>query len=253
MSDVFASSRRKIARAQKHLEELKLKVAAVFGPNLYEEFTEPHPDMPEWTVHKVRLTRQVPDDFSEIAGDVVDNLRSALDHAVYGVAVASGHSSPKNAYFPFSISKARFETNLKGRCADVPQEIWPIFRACKPYKGGNPAFWALNLVCGTNKHAILVPAVAAVIVGGMDVHWTGGVIMPTRPMWDSTKQEMEMFSTAPGAEFHGKFQIGFSVAFGKIETLEGKNAIPILDKFVELVELVVGRIEAESKRLGIVK
>jgi hypothetical protein len=252
MSDSFVSARRKIARAKKHLAELEGKVAAIFGPNLYERFSEPHPDMAQWTVHKVRLTEEIPGDFSEIAGDVVDNLRSALDHAVYAVAAARC-PHPRHAYFPFSKDAVSFESNLKGRCKDVPKEIWPLLRQLKPYNGGNPALWALNLVCGTNKHAILVPAMAAVIVGGMDIQWTGGVEMPTKPTWDSVKQEMEMFSTAPGAEFHGKFQIGFSVAFGEIDTLTGKNALPILDKFVELVELIVGNIEAESKRLGIVK
>ena len=64
---------------------------------------------------------------------------------------------------------------------------------------------------------------------------------------------MELFSLEPNATFHGKYEIGCYVAFGEAGTFTGKNAIPILDLFVDMVETILGQIEAESKRLGIIK
>src|SRR5258708_5919182 len=117
MPDPFDSSRRKIAPANKHLADLKREVRAFLEQkNFYNLFTEPHPSKPDHIVQKLRVAKQIPDDWSEIVGDIVDNLRSALDHAIYSVAVASGRSNPRNAFFPFSGAVTRFEANLKGRC-----------------------------------------------------------------------------------------------------------------------------------------
>jgi hypothetical protein len=253
MTEPFESSLRKIARAETHLADLKRKVRAICQPNLYERFSEPDPEMPGWTVHKVRLSRQVPGDFSEIAGDIVDNLRAALDHAVYAVAAAGGCAHPKHAYFPFARDRNDLEAKLKGRCKDVPEEIWPLFRKLKPYRGGNGALWALNLVCGTNKHAILIPGLAAVICGGMNVEGIGEIRLIQNPVWDSAKQEMKLFSLGSQAQFRGDFQIGFAVAFGDVEGLAGKTAIPVLDTFVEVVKITTRKIEAAARSLGIVR
>ena len=39
----------------------------------------------------------------------------------------------------------------------MPPEILALFRAFKPYKGGNDALWALNKLCNAKKHCALIP------------------------------------------------------------------------------------------------
>jgi hypothetical protein len=254
MSDPFESSRRKIAWAKKHLADLKRKIKFFITKNkdLYESFVEPHPDKPEHLVTKIRFTVQIPDVFCEMTGDIVNNLREALDHAMYGVAVAAGHRDPKHAYFPFSGDATTFEANLNGRCKDVPKEIYPLLRSFEPYKGGSEALWALNEVCIANKHKLLVPVGAATIIAVLNVSGTGPVEMPYRPVWDGAKQEMELLIIGPGAQFKGNFNFGFYVAFGEIESVSGKSVVEALDLFVDMVETILGEIEAESRRLGII-
>jgi hypothetical protein len=260
MADTFESSRRKIARAEKHLAELKSRMDAFFArDDLYEMFVEAHPQRIGFTVFKIRFVKELPEEFEEIAGDILGNLRSALDHAVYGVALAFAASNdlpkPKmdTACFPFAKDAAHFENALKGRCASVPPELHSIFRDSKPYGGGHEPLWALNCIRGTDEHAILVPAATAAFVGGMEVHAVGGAMMPYRPVMDRSKNEMELCSLAPGAKLHGNYQLAMYVAFGEIGSVAGKNAAEVLDLFVKLVTAIVDRIEAESKRLGIIK
>ncbi|MGA8618039.1 MAG: hypothetical protein WB660_05905, partial [Candidatus Sulfotelmatobacter sp.] len=254
MSDPFESSYRKIARAKKHLADLKRKMDTFFTrKDLYEPFVEPHPNKPGYSVFKIRFTQELPEEFAEIAGDLLTNLRSALDSAVYSVAVAAGKPKPGNAYFPFSKDAAHFERNLKGRCADVPPEMYPLFRACHPYDGGNEPLWALNVARGSADHALLVPAAVASFIGGMNVQGTGEISMPCNPVMDSSKHEMELATIAPEATFRGDYQIAIYIAFGEVGSVAGEHAGEVLQFFVELVETIVNEIGAESQRLGIVK
>jgi hypothetical protein len=218
----FDSSRRKIARAKKHLAELDRGIGAFFArPDMYQPFVEAHPEKAGWTILKVRFIEELPHEFEEIVGDILGNLRSALDHAVYGIALAVAESanSPKpkidTACFPFAKDAAHFENALKGRCASVPAELHSIFRDCKPYNGGNEPLWALNVIRGTDEHAILVPAGTVAFVDGMEIHAEGAWGMPYSPALESNKNEMEICTLAPGSKFHGKLQIAMYIAFGE--------------------------------------
>jgi hypothetical protein len=253
MSDPFESSRGKIAWAKKNLDDLKRETTAFFEQeNFYEGFFEPHPDKPNYRLQKLRITRQLPDTWPHIVGSIVDSLRAALDHAIYDIAVAAGCNKPVHAQFPFSKDADRFEANLKGRCADVPKQIYPLFRRLQPYKGGNDPLWALNRIRVTNNHIPLEPIGTATFVTGVDVTATGFWSMPVTPIWDRAKNEMTLFTLGPNVKFKSKVDISFYVAFGEIELLEGKNAIPVLDEFIDMVETILGEIEAETRRLGII-
>jgi hypothetical protein len=175
MSDPFDSSRRKLAWAKKHLAQFKRKNIQFFKKkNLYAVFAEPSTKHPPCIVHKMRFVKQLPAGFSEMTGDIVDNLRAALDHAVYGVAIAAAPGTrPLNAYFPFSRDASKFEANLKGRCADVPKEIYPLLRSYEPYKGGSDALWAINQVCVANKHTLIIPIGTACATVGLRIEGTG--------------------------------------------------------------------------------
>jgi hypothetical protein len=253
MSDPFKSSRSKIAWAKKNTSKLNRKLKAFFRHHPYVPFAEPHPDREGFTVIKVRLRKQLPEDIPTAVSDILGNLRSALDHAVYAVAVAAGTPKPMNAYFPFSRTEKEFEGNLKGRCKDVPSDLYPVFRACKPYKGGNAALWALNAIRGTNDHAFIVPAVGLGSVAAMRVEGYGFWSAPAHPIWDSAKNEMELMTLGPQAKLKSNFDLAFQVTFGEVEEFAGRNVGEVLQLFAELVTTIVDRIEAESKRLGIVK
>jgi hypothetical protein len=226
-------------------------VSAFLQINPCKIFVEPDLEKPEHRICKLRLIAQLPATLSEMAGDIVDNLRASLDHAMYGVAVASGCKKPLNAYFPFSRTAANFEANLKGRCADVPQQIYPLLRSYQPYKGGSKPLWALNEVCVANKHKLLIPIGAAAFSAGMNVHGTRFTI-PYTPVWDRGKNEMILATLGPGAEFKGHVDTGVYVAFGEIDSLDGRPAIEALDFFVRMVETILREIEAETRRLGFI-
>ena len=112
----FEGSRRKIARAKKHLEDLEREAAAFFAEHPYALIRDPDPNNPKHEIHKIRFNKRVPDSIASLTEEAVHHLRSALDNACYSVAVASGLTKPRHTAFPFSGSAAEFENALKGRC-----------------------------------------------------------------------------------------------------------------------------------------
>jgi hypothetical protein len=77
--------------------------------------------------------------------------------------------------------------------------------------------------------------------------------MPEPHVWDRTKNEMEIITLAPGSKFNYQFHFRIYVAFGNIKLVDGEPIFPILDNLVGKVERILAAMEAESKRLGILK
>ena len=255
MSDPFESSRRKIAWAKKNLANLNRRIDKFLSQkNLYTVFTEPDTHNPQHMVHKMRLVKQIPDGLSELTGNIIDDLRSALDHALFGIArIGKSATGPLNAYFPFAGDVSHFENNLRGRCKDIPVELWPLLRSYEPYKGGSELLFALNEVCGANKHGLLLPIGTATVTAETVIEGTGFWSMPAAPIWDWAKQEMELFTTGPQPKLRANIRVGFYIAFSEIDSVAGKPAIPVLDDFVRMVQTILSEIEAECRRLGIIK
>lgn len=252
MPDPFQSSRRKIARAKEHIADLERETERFVQEASYERFTEPDPKNPTHTVHKIRMTKPLPVGLSEMAGDAIGNLREALDHAIFGVAVASGCANPRSAYFPFAGTIDKLDNAIKGWCKDVPQEIYPLLRAFKPYGGGNKVLFTLNQIANRNKHALLIPVGAVSLDAGLNVRGTGFFSMPQPHVWDHAKNEMELITLGPGAQFKAHFRFAHTVAFAGIEVLEREPAVAVLYTIRSEVESVLAAIEAESRRLGFI-
>jgi hypothetical protein len=255
MPDPFLSSQRKLAWAKKHISQLNRRMQKyIHQDDLYTVIAEPHPSNPQHVVTKMRLLKQLPIGLSEMTGNIVDDLRASLDHAMYGLAVGAGCCNPTNAYFPFSREAANFEANLKGRCKDVPKEIYPLLRSYKPYRGGSEALWALNQVCGANKHALILPIGTATVNTQVSIEGRGFWSMPQRPIWDSVKNEMELcVVSATETKLRANFGFAFYIAFGEIDIIGGKPVIPVLNTFVEMVGAIIREIETEALRLGLLK
>jgi hypothetical protein len=253
MSDPFQSSRRKVARAKKHIADLEREIGDFVKKASYVRFSEPHTAKPLLTVHKIRMNKPIPDGLSEIAGDAIGNLREALDHATFSVAIASGVTAPSNAYFPFSGTVDDIDNCMKKRCKDIPKEMHPFLRAFEPYAGGNEVLFTLNKMANRDKHALLVAFGALSIDAGMNVSGTGGYMSIPRPhAWDHAKSEMELITLGPGCQLNAQFRFLITIAFTGIEVVERFPAPSVLVEITHEVERVLSAIEAESRRLGLV-
>jgi hypothetical protein len=250
MDDPFDRARRKLARAGQHLSELDDEVINYSKINPLVEAVEPHPEKPDHSVLKLKLSKPLPTLIVDIASDLVHNLRSALDNAAYAVAVASGRTAPQNAYFPFASSLEHLLKHSLGRCKDLPMEIQSLFVGFQPYFGGDDVLWTLNEMCNMDKHRMIIPVGNSVVRYGAALEGTGYFSMPEPHIWDREKNEMELLTLGPSAKYNCQFDFSVCVAFNGIKTVDGEPILYVLETLRTKVERILQTIEGESLRLG---
>jgi hypothetical protein len=95
-------------------------------------------------------------------GDVIHNLRSALDHAYWEIVspFAATEAERKKVQFPFSKTLAGLNETVKDRLADrVSPRFFKAFIDLKPYPepGGNELLYLIESLDILDKHKLLIP------------------------------------------------------------------------------------------------
>jgi hypothetical protein len=163
----------KVTRAREHTHELE---------QLEERFLKRRPNQvsfdkksePPWVIVRA-VVEPIPLVFSTIAGDVVQNLRSALDHLAWQLVLSEGSTPGRHTTFPISLTKPDFDEWVrnppKNRLSpldgiEVDGEKWALVEGAQPYNWpGAPqlsSLGALKLLSNRDKHQSLMPGVSFV-------------------------------------------------------------------------------------------
>src|ERR1035437_7614513 len=82
------------------------------------------------------------------AGDVINNLRGALDHLIFQLIDVYSPTSPPEVFercaFPICKDAATYEVVKRRKAKGISPDAMKLLDACKPYKGGNDALWLLD-------------------------------------------------------------------------------------------------------------
>lgn len=142
----------KVGRAGEHIDVLHHSIAEWVGNNHYVLRRISNLDFTEfrWVLElpSIPLVR-----WGLFVGEVFFNLRSALDHAVYGIAVKlTGHNPPPNErdlFFPITDSPEKFDTAMRRLAKPFEQVQQPDVRAMlerlQPYHDGAGGILAEDL------------------------------------------------------------------------------------------------------------
>jgi hypothetical protein len=158
LSSVFA----KIARSKENFDEVGIRAAARLKSGDFKVSMELNPDATEhvWRFHAPKGT-----DFKDVSvcvGDCIHNLRSALDHLVYAIAV---HESAKNPppdenilAFPITTKPGDFK-RAKNRIRTLSIGAQKAIEKVQPYnrvQNGSPsALSLLGRLDDVDKHRLL--------------------------------------------------------------------------------------------------
>ena len=112
----------------------------------------------EW---KVGRADPLPSSLSLLAGDVIHNLRSALDHLIYQLVIANGAKPDTSTAFPLWRTKALFMAKCPGSAKGMSQKAFDILYGLKPYKRGNPSLWTLHRLDIIDKRRLLLAVAEA--------------------------------------------------------------------------------------------
>ena len=168
MDNLFPSAQSKIQRANKHIRDLNSMLSEFGDSEFYELTVEFDP------IRKTNHLRFDIDasgfttDAALITGDVLHNLRSALDILYYEV-VAEG-TGTRWTRFPICDKRGdlirRLDAALSSHQVSIGMHDF-IIDTIKPYQDGNYALWALHDLNILDKHKLLIPAMQVVRFEGV--------------------------------------------------------------------------------------
>lgn len=109
-----------------------------------------------------KKNKPVVDESALLSGEIVHNLRSALDHAYWEIVspFAKTDRERKKIQFPFCETAARLEIAVKDRLAGrVSPSFFKALIGLKPYgeAGGNELLYLIDKMDILDKHKLLIP------------------------------------------------------------------------------------------------
>ncbi len=152
----FIRIRVKVERAEKHLRDLENELKT-FGNKNFHAVTTDVDTQTGQSIQKLGKHHKRPFEALSIAGDIVHNLRSALDHLANELVWVGSDAEPtRRVEFPIAKDAATYErdkaTKVEGMCPKVIKAI----DALQPYKGGKgEILWRLHELDNIDKHRTL--------------------------------------------------------------------------------------------------
>ncbi len=153
--------RLKLDRAQYHLEALDSEIASFFDREPYVISYEREPDGSEH-VYRVHESEVPPLALGATIGDCLQNMRSALDHLVWQLAVHSGKKTTPSRQTAFPICDTIEAFRSKGtrvKVGDLTAEYRAGIERLQPFQIGPKArdhwLWHLNELSRVDRHRVL--------------------------------------------------------------------------------------------------
>lgn len=164
MNHELATSRviiSKVERAKAHIEDLHVSLERFWNTKPNSIRFEDDAQRRERTYYLVTVA-DIPLPILNIIGDVLYNLRSALDHVAYALPLAPGITERGWNQFPIVESATEYMSAKVRRKVEIfRQDAVKALDAVKPYKGGNDTLWELHELNKVDKHRLLLTACIA--------------------------------------------------------------------------------------------
>jgi hypothetical protein len=251
----------KVNRAKQLIDELQAKVTAYFAANPYKIGTKKDP-VSGRLVYYVQDIKDLPVEIKTVTGDVIQNLRSALDHLAYSLFIKAGGAptDARHIYFPIVESEIKFkEANTQKKIAGQSQAAINAIIAVRPYREGNIKLWQLHELNNLDKHRLLITAGSS--FGSMDIasHALGllsegipgmeNISMP--PLFIKPadnlfplKQGDELFIDGPEATLNPKISFNIQLVLNEPGIAEGQALMPFLREITDEVEITLNAFKS---------
>jgi hypothetical protein len=156
-----ASIRAKIERADEHVRDLAANIRSFWAtPNRYAFGPEDDPQTGDKVFHIHGNDLTPPLRFSIIVGEVVHNLRSALDHLAWQLVLANGRTPGRHIQFPIfeePHTVKEYKTKVDRMIKGASDGAMRLVKSLNAYKGGDaPALCIVSALNNVDKHRLLV-------------------------------------------------------------------------------------------------
>jgi hypothetical protein len=259
----------KVDRAYKHILDLEVGITRFQRSRGSDEiFHKDNLQTQKRTFYVGSLTK-IPLDFSALVGDIIQNLRSTLDHLAWHL-VQSSPVTPKarsvDIYFPifetvseYRAGKMRKIQGMTDAAIQAVDAIEPYYRPDGVGIGQGVALFWIHELNKLDKHRLLIP-----VWEDMTTHtMPKSQLLKMEPTlraafgdnWDKTHvvanrsplplKDGSELCTLPIAEVQDKMAFRFQIAFGEPKWVRGKE---VLSTLVNMHRIVKGIIEDFDSR-----
>jgi hypothetical protein len=158
----FVSARLKLERARKHIADIDAEISNLLSDK-FTSISIAHDAAIGGDYIQIE-TKGLPPSIGLMAGDAVNNLRSALDHMVSQMVFEKTGTRPGHVKYPIYPTRQDLEgsvvNNPKAKVKLAGDKFMDyLTNDAMPYKGGNESYLALNDLANMDKHEIIVPHV----------------------------------------------------------------------------------------------
>jgi hypothetical protein len=144
--------------AEQHIGKLKAALVELRKTDPCSIMPKKNPQTGDVTYYVAHLP-DIPLAIPLIIGDIVHNLRSALDYLASGLV--SGPRNRSEAKFPIRSTSANdWENSGLRMVGTASQEAKEALRRLRPYEGGDPRFCVLQALNNIDKHRLLLTVCA---------------------------------------------------------------------------------------------
>ena len=189
----------------------------------------------------------LPKDFPQIAFDIVNNLRSTLDHSVFSSVTLLTGRELDGTKFPFGDTQADAWKDAKRKCKHVPHDILNFCLSFAPYPQGNKPLWGLNKLRNTKSHRILIPMISKLNPAFLGESHPG--IVEKQSEWNPANGMFEVEINQrkePNTMAAFSFKLDMCIGTG---TFIGEPAIGVFDNLCGITERILSGIETETARI----
>jgi len=228
----------KVDRAYKHIIEFNAETMRFLGQGgPYKIVHEDDLNAGERTYY-LSVLKEIPPQFSALVGDIVQNLRSSLDHLAWHLV----HSSPVTPkakdieiYFPifetaseYRAGKMRKIKGMTDAAIDAIDRIEPYYHLDGPGVGQGLFLYWLHEVNRLDKHRLLVPVWANMVShtipktklkempeGLRAAFQEGEIFLAASAITPGPLKDGSKLLTIPIAEVDDDMKFNFHIAFGE--------------------------------------
>ncbi len=195
-------------------------------------------------------------------GEVLYQLRSALDHLAWQLVLANGNRPNTDTAFPIYEREAAFEDGSLRKMRGISSEARAVIKALQPFSmwPSNPTDtipWALHRLCNIDKHRVL--NLTSVFVNRIvaDIHWNADVSL-RREFIASPRSRLEpntilvkyLFDPAkvrtlsyPEDQVEVKFSLGIGVGITDLTFKDREGNPGQAPSLKGIMELALGYVE----------
>ena len=187
MAEALDGVRLKIARAREHFAELAAESDAFFQADPYELISHFDPDRsddPQESDRGARVFRlvarkEIPPRLGILIGEVVQQLRSSLDHIAWQLSLLTTNTPPPSTEFPVykdETGDRGYLANRTRKIGAIPAKAQAVIDGMQPRLQPTPEadpLWVLHRLANDDKHRL--PNLVAAIPHGIRVAQLDGV------------------------------------------------------------------------------